>query len=397
MIQRWEFLERLKSFREKDVIKVVAGVRRCGKSTLFDLYQEHLRLTGVLDEQIIALNLEDMEHAELLDYKQLYAYIKERLCVGKYTYVFIDEVQNCKGFERVIDSLFIKKNVDVYITGSNAYMLSGELATLLSGRYVTIEMLPLSFKEYSEAQPSLAPRDCFAQYLRWGGFPYIATALNDEASALTYLEGVYSSILLKDVAQREQISDVALLERIAKTLASCIGSPVSVKKICDTLVSAGRRISINSVDNYMKALCDAYIFYKTERYDIKGRQNLKTLGKYYLVDTGLRRLLTASSTSDLGHVIENIVYFELRRRGYQVHVGKQGTLEVDFVARKLDSVLYVQVSASVLDEATLERELRPLQMIKDHHSKILLSLDEIGAQRNFDGIPQLNLIDWLLD
>ena len=398
MIQRKEYLQKLINQREEKVIKVVTGVRRCGKSTLFKLYQNYLKDIGVQDCQIISLNLEDIEFEELLDYKKLYAYIKDRLCADKYTYVFIDEVQRCNNFEKVVDSLFIKDNVDVYITGSNAYMLSGELATLLSGRYVKIDMLPLSFSEYIQANSNTvkSKMEQFNDYLRFGSFPYVATSYGNIDNIPNYLEGIYSSILIKDVAKREGITDVALLESIVKTVASSIGSPISIKKISDTIVSSGRKISVNTVDNYLNALCDAYIFYKVDRYDIKGRQHLKTLGKYYMVDTGIRNLILSSSGADFEHLIENIVYFELLKRGYKVNIGKVAEKQVDFVASNMEGVLYVQVSASVIDESTLKRELASLQSISDHHPKILLTLDEIGSGSNFDGIKHLNLIDWLI-
>ncbi len=397
MIRRQEYLELLKLYRHQDIIKVVTGVRRCGKSTLFKLYQEYLKETGVKDEQIVSLNLEDLEHEELLDYKKLYLYIKERIQSGIYTYVFIDEVQNCEHFEKVVDSLFIKDQVDVYITGSNAYMLSGELATLLSGRYVKVEMLPFSYREYVEIQEKKAEHrsEQFRKYLRYGGFPYVATSFINEQITLDYLEGIYSSILIKDVAKREGITDISLLESIIKTVCSSVGSPISTKKITDTIISSGRKISVNTVDNYLKALCNAYIFYKVDRYDIKGKQHLKTLGKYYIVDTGIRNLLLSSAGEDKGHLIENIVYFELLRRGYKVNVGKLAEKEVDFVASNMDGILYVQVSASVLDENTLKRELAPLEGIADHHPKILLTLDEMTSGVNYNGIRHIYLLDWL--
>jgi len=399
MIERKEYLSELISLREKQIIKVVTGVRRCGKSTLFKLYQDYLLSTGVLPEQIISINLEDLDFEELLDYKKLYAYIKERLCKDKYTYIFLDEIQNCKDFEKAVDSLFIKENTDVYITGSNAYMLSGELATLLSGRYVTIDMLPLSFKEYVIAnnESNKSTREHFADYLRFGSFPYLAAISKDEPIMESYIDGIYNTILVKDVAKREGITDISLLESIVKVMASSIGSPVSTKKISDTINSAGRKTSVNSIDSYMKALCDAYIFYKVDRFDIKGRQHLKTLGKYYIVDTGIRNLLLSSGASDIGHLIENVAYFELVRRGYKVTIGKLSEKEVDFVAKNSNGLEYYQISASVLDETTLKRELSPLESIQDHFPKILLSLDEVPKSANFNGIRHLNLIDWLLD
>ncbi len=399
MIERKEYLSELISLREKQIIKVVTGVRRCGKSTLFKLYQDYLLSTGVLPEQIISINLEDLDFEELLDYKKLYAYIKDRLCKDKYTYIFLDEIQNCKDFEKAVDSLFIKENTDVYITGSNAYMLSGELATLLSGRYVTIDMLPLSFKEYVIAnnESNKSTREHFADYLRFGSFPYLAANSKDEPIMESYIDGIYNTILVKDVAKREGITDISLLESIVKVMASSIGSPVSTKKISDTINSAGRRTSVNSIDSYMKALCDAYIFYKVDRFDIRGRQHLKTLGKYYIIDTGIRNLLLSSGASDIGHLIENVAYFELVRRGYKVNIGKLSEKEVDFVAKNSNGLEYYQISASVLDETTLKRELSPLESIQDHFPKILLTLDEVPKSANFNGIRHLNLIDWLLD
>ncbi len=398
MIQRKEYLNQLIAWREKQLIKVVTGVRRCGKSTLFALYIEHLKSTGVTDDQIISVNLEDVEYENLLNYRSLYAYVKERLCKGQTTYVFLDEVQNCTEFERAVDSLSIKPNVDVYITGSNAYMLSGELATLLSGRYVTIDMLPLSFREHCEAKRATGRnlREQFNEYIRFGSFPYVSMLEPIETIISPYLDGIYNTILVKDVAKREGITDVSLLESIVKCVASSIGSPISTKKISDTIGSAGRSISVNTVDNYLRALCDSYILYKADRYDIKGRQHLKTLGKYYMVDTGLRNLLLSGSAADLGHLIENIVYLELLRRGYKVNIGKLAEKEVDFVAQNAGGVTYFQVAATVLDESTLHRELEPLRKIPDHHPKLLLTLDEVGAGSNYDGIRQLNLIDWLM-
>ena len=397
MIQRKEYLNQLISGREKQIIKVVTGVRRCGKSTLFALYIDYLKSTGVSEDQIISVNLENVEHENLLEYKALYNYVKERLCKDRYSYVFIDEVQNCKFFEKAVNSLFIKQNVDVYVTGSNAYMLSGELATLLSGRYVTIDMLPLSFKEFCEASENTQKtvRENFNDYLRFGSFPYIALLERSDAVVIPYLEGIYSTILLKDVAKREGITDVTLLENIIKFVAASVGSPISTKKISDTINSSGRKISVNTVENYLRALTDSYIFYKVERYDIKGKQHLKTLGKYYLVDSGIRNMLLSNLSSDLGHIIENIVYLELLRRGYKVNIGKLYEKEVDFVASDMNGIAYYQVAASVLDESTLKRELEPLKKIGDYYPKILLTLDDIGPGRNFAGIRHLNLLNWL--
>jgi predicted AAA+ superfamily ATPase len=394
------YLDRLISWRERRLIKVVTGVRRCGKSTLFSLYIDYLKQTGVSDEQIVYVNLEDMENESLHDYKTLYAYVKDRLCNDKYIYVFIDEVQQCPQFEKAVDSMFIKKNVDVYITGSNAYMLSGELATLLSGRYVEIRMLPLSFAEYlefvGEQERASDLKTDFNFYLRFGSFPYVAALERDKSLIRGYIDGIYNTILVKDVAKREGITDIAVLESIARFLCGNVGSLVSAKKISDTINSSGRRISVNTVERYLRALCDSFLFYKAERYDIKGKQTLKTLGKYYIVDTGLRDLLVSSGSGDFGHLLENIVFLELLRRGYKVNIGKLAEKEVDFVADNADGLMYIQVSASTLDENTLQRELLPLQKIPDNHPKLLLTMDEYLPNANYDGIRKMSLPEWLL-
>ena len=406
MFQRKVYLDRLIGWREHQLIKVVTGVRRCGKSTLFSLYMDYLKLTGVADEQIIYINLEDVDNEFLLDYRTLHTYIKGRLCNDRYTYVFIDEIQQCPQFEKAVDSLFIKKNVDVHITGSNAHMLSGELATLLSGRYVEIPMLPLSFAEYLEFigaekrgnnfGSNFNDFNDFNDYLRFGSFPYVTALGQDRSVIWQYIDGIYNTILVKDVAKREGISDIAVLESIARFLCGNVGSPVSAKKISDTINSGGRRISVNTVDRYLRALCDSFLFYKADRYDIKGKQSLKTLGKYYIVDIGLRDILVSSSSGDLGHLLENIVYLELLRRGYKVSIGKLADKEVDFVADNADGLIYIQVSASTLDENTLKRELEPLKKISDNHPKLLLTMDEYMPNANYDGILKMGVLEWLL-
>lgn len=395
MIKRDSYLENLIKWKDKDVIKVVTGIRRSGKTTLFNLYIEYLKKQNIKDDQIIFINLEDLKNEHLLDYKKLYKYICDLMNEDKKYYIFIDEVQNCKEFEKVVDSLFIKQNTDIYVTGSNAYMLSGELATLISGRYVTIHVLPLSFLEFSNGNTNKVER--FEKYLELGSFPYVASLVEDVSLVNSYLEGIYNTILIKDIAYRETITDISLLESIIKTLVSSIGSPISPNKIANTIVSSGRKISVNTVDKYLKCLTDCYFFYKVDRYDIKGREHLRTLSKYYLVDTGIRNVLVSNTQIDIGHLIENVVYLELIRRGYKVSVGKLLDKEVDFVATYKSEKLYVQVSATVLDENTLKRELSPLEQIRDNHPKLLLTLDTIGANYNYDGIIKKNLIDWLLE
>ncbi|MCL1864766.1 MAG: ATP-binding protein [Spirochaetes bacterium] len=408
MVQRKGYLAGLAAWREKQVIKVVSGVRRCGKSTLLLQYIDWLKASGVEDEQIISINLEDSEFEPLHDHQTLYAYIQKRLCKNRYTYIFIDEVQQCVNFERAVDSLFIKKRVDLYITGSNAYFLSGELATLLSGRYVEINMLPLSFAEYltfsgADTKNASDHRAAFNNYLRFGSFPYTSVLGSDPGIIKTYIDGIYNTILIKDVAKRMGAADVSLLENIIKFLSHSVGSFISVKKISDTINSSGRKISINTVETYMRSLTESFIFYYAGRYDIKGKQHLKTLGKYYIVDTGIRNMLLESSSPDLGHQLENVVYLELLRRYRRVSIGKLAEKEIDFVAigskaedDDSNGTAYFQVAASVLDRNTLARELAGLQYIKDNHPKYLLTLDDIPAKANHDGIIQYNLIDWLL-
>jgi predicted AAA+ superfamily ATPase len=394
LIERKLYLEQLEAWRDEEMIKVVTGVRRCGKSTLFELFINRLKADGVSDEQIIFVNLEDEDLSELLDYKNLHEYVKNKMLTDKQMYVFIDEIQNCKDYEKAVSSLFLKKNIDIYITGSNAYMLSGELATKLTARYIEIDMLPLSFAEFGEAVNILDKQERFARFLDMGAFPY-ATRFTDNSRAHSqYLEGIYNTVLIKDVMTRSKLSDASLLKSIARFMASNIGSAVSAKKIADTLVSSGRPTSVNTGENYIEALWDSYLFYKVSRYDIMGNTNLKTECKYYICDTGLRNLILGTHGKDIGHQIENIVYLELLRRGYTVNIGKSGRgTEVDFVAVRDKKTEYYQVSASVLDDTVLERELTSLRQINDNYPKIILTLDVFAGDH--DGISQLNLIDWL--
>ncbi len=405
MVQRNTYLEQLKKWRNEPIIKVVTGIRRCGKSTLLKMYQEHLRNEGVADDQIISINFEDLEYEDLLDYKSLYCYVKERLHPSKMTYVFLDEIQQVENFQKAVDSLYIQKNVDIHITGSNAYLLSGELATLLSGRYIEIKMLPLSFSEFCELKPQDSKDALFAEYMRNGGLPYVAALENDGDRIDTYLEGIYNTIIIKDIEERQRrkeadlnkrkITDIALLKNISKFLASSIGNPISVKSITDYITSSGRKISQNTVDDYVSALTEPYIFYAAERFDVLGKQLLKKNQKIYIVDLGLRRHLLAREKYDLGFSLENIVYFELLRRGYSVNVGKVGTTEIDFVARKGEEILYYQVTASMTEESTFEREMRPLKSINDNYPKTVITLDRFSLG-NYEGISVVNAIDWLL-
>lgn len=405
MIQRNEYLDALKKWKDQQVIKVITGIRRCGKSTLLQLYQAYLREQGVAADQIIAINFEELEYEDLLDYKALYAYVKDRLHKTKTTYVFLDEIQQVENFQKAVDSLYVKDRVDVYITGSNAYLLSGELATLLSGRYVEINMLPLSFAEYYELNNGGETDSLFAEYMKNGGLPYVSRLKDDPGMVDTYLEGIYHTILIKDIEERQRrkeqdpnrrrITDIALLKNIAKFLAGSIGSPISVKSIADYVTSTGRKISQNTVADYMEALVEPYIFYPAERYDVLGKQLLKTNQKLYIVDLGLRRYLLARQAYDLGFSLENIVFFELLRRGYSVSIGKVGKKEVDFVCRKKEDVQYYQVTASMTEQSTFEREMAPLKSIGDNYPKKVLTLDRFTLG-NYEGIEVINAIDWLL-
>lgn len=392
MVTRQEYLDKLIKLKDKRVIKVVTGVRRCGKSTLLQQFREYLRGCGVEEAKIISINFEDIEYDHLLDYKSLYTYVNEQVVPGEMTYVFLDEVQNVQDFQKAVDSLFIKENVDVYITGSNAYMLSGELATLLSGRYIEIQMLPFSFAEYFELVQG-DRRDAWNTYFQYGGFPYAAQIEEDDIRR-DYLSGIYNTVLLKDIVARKKVQDVPLLESITKFLFDNIGNIISSKKIADSLTSFGRKTTSVTTENYIKALMDSFILYKAERYDVKGKQHLKSLEKYYLVDVGLRRLILKDKHTDIGHILENIVYLELIRRGYRVHIGKVGNLEIDFVAETDDNRIYYQVAASVLDSNTFAREIAPLKKIADHYPKYIVSMDEVSI--NEDGIRQINVVDFLL-
>ena len=402
VLERSHYIEILERWRKKHVIKVATGIRRAGKSSVFLMYEEYLKKIGVSESNIIHLNLEDIANSELLDYKNLYSYIKEKTAGTEDFYVFIDEVQQCPSFEKVLDSLFLDPRLDLYVTGSNAYFLSGELATLLSGRYVEIHIQPLSFAEYllfnkKSASTSMEEKkQLFGKYLSKGQFPYLPFLGDDEENYRAYMEGIFNTILIKDVCVREKINDVTLLQRIVKTVCSNVGSPISSKRITDTLISSGRKISGNTVERYLNALCDAFIFYEVPRFDVRGNEILKTLGKYYLADTGLRNILIGSRTDDFGHMLENLVYLELRRRGNQVYVGKAGDTEIDFVTKKGTEIAYHQVSASILDETTRKRELEAFSNIKDNYPKYILTLDDFDFG-NLDGIQHKNVIEWMLE
>ena len=393
MVQRRQYMDKLIRMKDEKIIRVITGIRRCGKSTLLALFQEYLLQNGVRDDQIVSINFEDLQFEHLLDYRKLYEYVTARLAVGKRSYVFLDEIQNVPEFQKCVDSLYIKDNVDVYITGSNAHMLSGDLATLLSGRYIELNMLPLSFAEYYEMKGGGNRREAFTAYYLNGAFPQ-AAQIADDGVRSDYLRGVYNTVLLKDIVARKKISDVPLLESVTRFLFDNVGNIVSSNKIADSLTSYGRKTTSITVENYVSALMDAYVLYKASRYDVKGKQHLKSLEKYYAVDVGLRHLILGERTRDVGRILENIVYLELIRRGYDVRVGKVGEKEIDFVASLGDKRIYYQVAASVLDPNTFEREFEPLRAVRDNYPKFVLTMDDLPSGQ--DGIEQMNIVDFLL-
>lgn len=399
-VARTEYLNFLKRHQGKHIIKVVSGVRRSGKSTLFLLFREYLRSSGVAPEQIITINFEDMANESLRDPYALYKYLTNRLDDGKMTYIFLDEIQHVTDFEKVVDSLFIKDNVDLYITGSNAYFLSGEIATLLTGRYVQINMLPLSFKEFVEwhKQNDLFTNDTdmFNEYLK-SSFPY-TLFVQDEQERMEYLQGIYSTIVLTDIVTRLKVRDVPVLERVIRTLFSDIGSAISISNIANTLKSAKLPADNKTIDRYVEGILNSLLMYKAKPYDIHGRSILRANSKYYAVDLGLRRLLLPDHQQDYGHIIENIVFLELKRRYPYVYVGRSNDLEVDFVALNVkNEARYFQVALTTLDEKVLERELRPLKQIHDSYPKYLLTMDTLNKDANYDGIQKMNILDWLLE
>jgi uncharacterized protein len=401
VIERREYLESLVSFRDKKLIKVVTGIRRCGKSTLFELYQDYLLKNGVEKKQIISMNLENGEFSEIETYKDLFQYVNSKLLPDKMNYVFLDEVQRVTEFQKGVDSLYIKSNVDVYITGSNAYLLSGELATLLSGRYVEIKMLPLSFKEYVSAfQDQGNLQKLYLDYTVNSSFPY-TLELSRTKDIKQYLDGIFDSIVLKDIITRGRFPDILMLQSVVRFMFDNIGNTCSTKKIADTMTSEGRKISVHTVESYLSALTDSFILYKIGRFDVKGKQYLKTGDKYYAADIGLRYNLLGTKKADFGHVLENIVFLELLRRGYKVYIGKVGNTEADFVAVGEEGEEYYQVAYTVVGDegkdgkTTLQRELAPLEAINDHNPKYLLTMD-YAPLTSHNGIKQINVLDWLM-
>lgn len=402
-IKQNKYLNELKKWRGKDVIKVLTGIRRCGKSTLLEQFQEELKQSGVKDTQIISLNFENMVYEDLPDYKTLYRWVTDRLHKTKTTYVFLDEIQMIPDFQKVVDSLYIKKNVDLYIAGSSAYLLSGELATLLSGRYVEINMLPISFAEYSKIKGKSGD-EAFAEYLQWGGFPFMPLLDNSVEHADIYLEGVYNTIIVKNIEMQQnhresdpnkrKVTDILLLKNIARFLALSVGSPISIKKIADYIASTGRKVSQCTVNDYVESLVESYVFYPAERFDVVSKQLLKQNQRMYITDLGLRRYLLSQKEYDLEYSLENVVFLELIRRGYTVRVGKVGSAKIDFVAQKNERIFYYQVTASMTDTAAFFDEMTPLRAVNDNYPKTILTLNHFMVG-DCGGIEIVNVVDWL--
>lgn len=401
MISRDNYLQRLKAFKDNKLIKVITGIRRCGKSTLLELFKEYLKGEGVSDDNIIHINLELMKYDDVRDYKTFYNLITEKIKNNDRCYLLIDEIQQVDKWEKAINSMNVEFNVDIYITGSNAYLLSSEISTLLSGRYVEIKMLPLSFKEYLEFDHlphDWTLEDKFNQYLKFGSLPAVPTLPQDNTTINEFLLGIYNTVIVKDVISRNNIKDIGLLEQIVKYVVVNTGNIISANKISGYISSQGRgeTTKATTVSNYLDMLEKAYIIYPVKRYDIKGKEQLKNLAKYYVVDTGIRNMLMGYSDSDFGHVLETIVYLELIRRGYQVFIGKWYELEVDFIAVKQDEKKYYQVCLTLMDEKVKERELAPLKAIPDNYEKTILSMDKTYIT-DYEGIKFENIIDFLTE
>ena len=393
-IIRTNYLNELSNYKDKDLIKVLTGIRRCGKSTILEQYRDLLKKEGVNENNIIYINFEDNNYKDLLDSDKLHNYILDNTDSKVKNYIFLDEIQNVPLFQKCIDSLYLRKYLDIYITGSNSYMLSGELATYLTGRYIEIHVLPLSFKEYLSYYGESDELKKYNDYIMYGGFPYLINLDNDEEK-LKYLDSIYNTVIVKDIINRKKIKDILVLESVCKFLFDNIGSLVSINKISNTLTSLGRSSSTHTIEEYVGSLLNSYILYKVNRFDVKGKGLLKTQEKYYLSDLGLRTyLLGRNHNKDLGHILENIIFLELKRKGYRVYVGKNEEKEVDFVVETGDDYIYIQVSLSVRDDKTLERELRPLETIQDHYKKYLITLDY--DTNNYNGIKQISAMDFLL-
>ena len=408
-IDRKEYLDFLVKSKDRQIIKVVSGVRRCGKSTLFEIYKDFLLENGVEKNQIISINFEDMDYEELTDYKKLYEYIKSKMIGDKKNYIFLDEIQHVDKFEKVVDSLFIKENTDLYITGSNAYFMSSELATLLSGRYIELKMLTLSFKEYYQAKLEYEKMEqqenrtlktliqYYNEYIVNSSFPYTLQLDSDLKNIHEYLSGIYNSVLLKDIVARLKISDVMRLESVVKYIFDNIGNLTSLSKIANTLTSMGRKTDAKTIEKYIRGLTDSLLVHEVSRYNIKGKEFLSTLSKYYVADLGLRQMILGNRNIDMGHILENVIYLELLRRKGNVYVGQFDKNEIDFVVINSNEIEYYQVALTVLDENTLKRELDAFKNIKDNYPKYLITLDDVMVNTDYDGIKVVNALEWLLE
>lgn len=398
MIKRDKYLKKMIDAKDTNLIKIITGVRRSGKSTLLLMFKDYLLKNGIKEDNIIHINFESAMYDDIKNYKDLYKYVKEKIRKEK-VYLLLDEVQNIKHWEKAINSFNVDFNIDIYITGSNAYLLSSELSTLLSGRYIEIKMYPLSFKEYLifNDYDNNNLDDKFNEYIKYGGLPAITLIKENNDLVLSYLSDIYNSIVKKDIIDRNKIKDTALLENIIKYLANNIGSPISSTKISDYLNS--NKIIENSnhqtIDNYLNMLEKSFIMFKADRTDIKSKSLLKTLGKYYISDTGIRNIILGFRNIDEGHLLENIVYLELLRRGYRVNIGKSNEYEVDFVAENPHIVKYYQVTQTLATEEIKERELRSLENINDNYEKTILTMDKT-INNDYNGIKVINIIDWLL-
>ena len=395
-INRNNFLNKLISFKDKLLIKVISGVRRCGKSTLMQQFIKYLFTLGIKEEQIIFINFEDFENRDLLNLDNFYNYVSSKIIKDKKMYLFFDEIQQVKDFQKVVDSFYIKKNIDIYLTGSNSTLLSGELATLLTGRYVEIKMLPLSFKEFSSFMNGDNMQKTYKEYVETSSFPYVFSLWDSKQNITEYLDGLFNSIVLKDIVKRKNISDIKMFLSVCEFIFDNIGLEVSSKKIADTMTSNGRKIDSRTIENYLTGLAESFVVHKVSRFNIKGKEYLKSLEKYYVCDIGLRKALLGKKSMDVGHILENVVYLELIRRGYNVYIGKINSLEVDFVAMNQNTTMYIQVAASVRDESTLQRELAPLTQIRDSYPKLILTLDE-DPDADYNGILRTNVLEWLLN
>lgn len=396
-IERAEYLRTLRELKDKHFIKVITGVRRAGKSTLMQLFREEI-ISRVAREQTQSYDFEDPKYNEMADWREIYTLIDSKLIKDKPNYIFLDEVQNVPEFEKLLDGLYINENIDLYVTGSNAYLLSSELATLLTGRAYEINILPFSFKEFAQTYTTPVDNSIkFEHFMRYSAFPQATELMHQNPTLVpNYLRGVYQSILIKDMLPRKQIYAERSFEGVVNYVMDSIGSSLSPNSIARTLANENKAVDSRTVNTYLKSLCDSFVLYKAERFDIKGKQNLTTQEKYYTVDLGFRNLLLGKEVGqDAGHLLENVIYLELRRRGNEIWVGKIGEKEVDFVARDNEGYLtYYQVAYTVRDETVLERELTPFDKIPDHNPKILITLDPEEVSRR--GVRQINAINWLL-